>query len=132
MLNFLEFLNTKFVNLKHFILDFNEFRELFYDRDQEAFSMLPNSFKNIIDFEDELSTYNGRAKVKINHNVSFNVISTPKEMVDNFYENLKTELRGFGYFFYIQDRRRVYNFKRFNKIVENFEMNSLVRLNHYS
>jgi len=131
ILKFLEFLNTKFINLKILSIDFNEFRELFYDRDQEAFNMLPNSFKEIIGFEDELSTYDGRTKVKINHNVTFSVLSTPKEMVETFYEDLKNELRGFGYFVYIQDNMKIYNFKRFRKIVENMEMNSLVRLSHY-
>ncbi|KAE9550667.1 hypothetical protein FO519_006128 [Halicephalobus sp. NKZ332] len=121
ILEFLEFLNTKLTSLKCLTLDYNEHHQMFYENDQEGFNFSPESFNDMVKYEEKLNVYNGRIKVRLNHHMNFNVIASPREAVESHYEKLKKELRGFGYFVYIQDNTNIYNFRRSSSIVENLE-----------
>jgi len=132
ILKFLGFLNTKLVNLKLLILDFNEFRpDLVYINEERSFNMSPNSFKNYVDYEEKLTIYNGQIKVKLNHYFDFRMISNSKEAVEDYLENLKKELRNFEYSYWIEGNDTFFNFKKSSQVKENFELNILVGLNHW-
>ena len=132
ILKFLEFLNTKLINLTLLILDFNEFRpDLVYSSDDRSFNISPNAFKNYVDYEEKLTVYNGRIKVKLNHYFDFKMISNSKQAVEDYLGNLKKELRNFEYSYWIEGNDTFFKFEKSSQVGQRLELNTSVRLNHW-
>lgn len=127
---FLDFLNTKFINLKLLILDYNEFHQLFYEADEGRFNLPPESVEDIVKYQEELNSYNGRISVKLNHNISFNVLSSPEKADEDYVENLKKELKSLGYSCCMKEYA-TYKFKKSSAVTEHFEVNTLLWLTHW-
>ncbi|KAE9548343.1 hypothetical protein FO519_008448 [Halicephalobus sp. NKZ332] len=128
---FFEFLNKKFTNLKLLILDHNEFHQLFYENDQGHFNFTPESFQDIVKYEEKLNVYNGRIKIKLKHCISFNVLSSPEEADEDYLETLKKELQTLGYLYCIKDYG-TYEFKKSSNVMENFQLNIFLWLTHWT
>ena len=132
VLKFLEFLNTKFSNLKllKLILEDNSYH-LFCDENENEFNMPPVSFKNYTNYKREQVVYDGRIKVELNHKIMCSMVSDSKKAADYFAE-VKKELFDFDHSCSVVGCEWQHNFKRTDNISENFTLYSEVYIYYRS
>ncbi|KAE9548341.1 hypothetical protein FO519_008446 [Halicephalobus sp. NKZ332] len=132
VLGFLGFLNTNLVNLKllRLSLEDNDIHNNI-DIDQGYPSILPDSIKRLLNYEEKLTTYNGRVKVKFNHKIHFRICSPSEDVVDDYIKKTMEEFQGFEYSSEIEDTMNYYCFTKSGNVAENFEVNIKVDFKHY-
>ncbi|KAE9547798.1 hypothetical protein FO519_008993 [Halicephalobus sp. NKZ332] len=123
-----ELLNTKLVNLNLLTFTYNEYyphssRDIYEDSNLRA-----KDFNVITGYQDNLIGYNGRAKVKFNHTLFCDIVPSFDQTTKDYIEELKNDLRGFEYSFWIEDDDTIYSFKKSKSVSENFEVNLEIRL----
>ncbi|KAE9548339.1 hypothetical protein FO519_008444, partial [Halicephalobus sp. NKZ332] len=129
VLQFLNFLNTKFVNLEILKLRFYEFHELVYNKDDGNFNISPGVFKNYVNYEEELSIYNGKVKVELYHYITLSVYPLPSEQdIKDYYEKLRKEFYNFEDFSETSHSDCCLRFKNSINVTENFETNIRIEL----
>ncbi|KAE9548344.1 hypothetical protein FO519_008449 [Halicephalobus sp. NKZ332] len=132
ILQFLEYLNANLLNLEHLVLNLGEVRpNLIYNKCRESFNMPSNFIKNLVNYEDKFTVYNGRARVELNHYIDFDVVSSSKQAVESYYEEIKEELHNFQNSSLIEDRMTYYNFDKLSHMTGNFELNIHIELTYY-
>ncbi|KAE9548245.1 hypothetical protein FO519_008538, partial [Halicephalobus sp. NKZ332] len=112
ILNFLEFVNTKFTNVKYLVLDFVDHYETYFDCCEKEFGIEPTFFTNLMRYQDKLKVYDGKVKVKLNHEIECWVLHDSQRDVENYSEDFKKELPDFEFFSDIECDIIVYKFEK--------------------
>ncbi|KAE9547422.1 hypothetical protein FO519_009364 [Halicephalobus sp. NKZ332] len=132
IINLLEFLNTKFLNLKSFILEYIEYGSLMYNRDQGNFDMSPSSLKDLVNYKDSFNAYNERIKVQLNRRIELEILFAGKQHVEKYFGKFKNKLRDYKSSSEIEDGITVYKLKKSNNISDTFELSTEIKLNSSS
>lgn len=101
---------------------------LIYSRNRGTFNLSPSFVRTLTEYNQALSAYNGKAKIKLNHLFHFYVSSGFVETLDYYLESLRKKLRNFEYIGWIDDYRKCYNFRKFSKIKNDFKINVQILL----
>ncbi|KAE9550429.1 hypothetical protein FO519_006344 [Halicephalobus sp. NKZ332] len=129
---FLDFLNTKFVNLKCLNFIFGEYRpNICYNKYRRSFNMPLASFKSLFNNEENFTVYNGRIKVTLSHVINFELTLSKKPIVEHYCSNLRKQLQEFEYYSKTKGRTTYYSFKKFSNISENFKLNNEIQLTYW-
>ena len=82
IIELLQFTNNNFPNLKFITFNFGgDNNKLVYRSGLHPFDRSPYEITNIVNYEEQLPSYNGKAKVELNHNVYFGIWQTSQEVV---------------------------------------------------
>ncbi|KAE9546923.1 hypothetical protein FO519_009865, partial [Halicephalobus sp. NKZ332] len=132
VLDSLEFWNTKLVNLELLVLNFCDmFDYVEYDSRRRTFSMQPSALKNLVNYEDKLTGYKGKLKVKFTHEIKYEMYPRPpKIVVENYCKGLEKELSEYKYSFQTKNGWNEHHFKKSRMITENFEANINIQLTY--
>ncbi|KAE9547423.1 hypothetical protein FO519_009365 [Halicephalobus sp. NKZ332] len=126
--DFLKFLNKKFTNLKLLSLNFKEFYRAVYNNNQGSFDISPDSLINIVNYINQLATYNQRVKVKFNYEIEFAMNYDPRGFAEKCCFELIEKFQTFKYSFWNDGQRTHYRLKKAGNIAENFWLNISVHM----
>ena len=130
-MNFLQFVNDHFVNLKHLVLDFSEHeRRLAYNWVQKDFEISPHNLKNLVDYDDKFSSYDGKVKAELNHQLSILMGYSPKQAAENYMEQFKKEFQDFTYYTNFNGLWRYHCFQKSIDVKENLQLNIQIQLSY--
>ena len=90
--------------------------------------MLPISFRNFLNYEDRLSIYNGRLKVKFIHRLRVPIFHASARSVEKYMKELKKEFHDFEYSSKIEFLSSYYYYKKSKNIRENVELSAELQL----
>ncbi|KAE9547720.1 hypothetical protein FO519_009067, partial [Halicephalobus sp. NKZ332] len=130
ILEFLEFLNTKLVNLKLVTLDYKECDiGLRYCSEKKEFNWSPTRLRNLMEQEQNFAAYNGKIKTELNHHFYIETYFCPDDTVERYCEELKEELQ-VEYSSRIENGKNYYYFKKSHKISETFVFSTIFEIIH--
>lgn len=122
ILQFLHFLNSKLTNIKSITLDFEENRNLIYDKRKKDFNFPFDSFSDFVSYKEKLSSYKEKAKVKLNHRINFEMFYAAHNLVEIFLEKFKNEFWDFEYSSEVKYKLIYYDFKKSMNITDDFAL----------
>ena len=109
--------------MKIVTLDFEENRNLIYEKRKKNFHLSLDSLLAFVNYKDKLSSYKEKAKVKLNHRLNFEMFYGSKDTVEIFVEKFKDQFHDFKYSSEVNCKFNYYDFKNSVDVTENFELN---------
>ncbi|KAE9546125.1 hypothetical protein FO519_010663, partial [Halicephalobus sp. NKZ332] len=128
ILKWLNFLDKNFASLKLISLNIHEARHqlIYYNN---GFNMNPNSLMNFVDYDDQLSVYNGKARIELYHCFEIKMGNNPpKQAVEDYYREIKKKFQGSEYSSEIEEDKNYLNCKRSKTVKENFTISREIQL----
>ena len=122
MLEFVNFLNAKLVNLKYLVINS---KDNLYDKtfkEDRKLDISSEFTENFINYEKNLTAYNGRAMLTLIHTYQIALQFRSRKAAEKYFEQQEIDFSGFGCSSKIRNKSMVYNYKKINDAKENLEL----------
>ena len=126
-------LNSKLVNLKVITLNLQEYPlNLFQNKSRRAYDKAPSYIRGFTEYDQDLSCYNGKAKVRLNHLLHFYITSHSEYELAKYLEGLKEEFIEFDYYSWMDGSKNCHSFRKSSNITKRFQITKEILLQRKS